>query len=117
VQQYFGQALTDENERWKQNHRLSMTVDRVGERPAGRTAVESPTVQTALAVTSALGLRAVLQEGSTDANVAMALGVPAVTVGSGGRGSGTHTLLERFDTTNSWRGTQRVLVLAIALAR
>ena len=58
-----------------------------------------------------------LREGSTDANVPMNMHIPAITIGGGGSGSGVHTLSETFDTTNSWQGTQRAVLLAIALAR
>ena len=52
-----------------------------------------------------------LGEGSTDANLPMSLGIPAITVGGGGRGSGAHSPAESFDTTDSWKGTERVLLL------
>ena len=110
-------ALTLENGRWRQNGRLTMAVDRIGDRPAGRTEESSPIVQTALATARALGIPSHLDEGSTDANLPISLKVPAVTVGGGGSAAGTHTLQESFDTTDSWRGTQRILLLAISLAR
>ena len=110
-------ALVLENARWKQNGRLSVTVDRVGDRPAGRTEESSPIVQAALASARALGLTSRLEQGSTDANVPMKLNVPAITVGAGGSAAGIHSLRETFDTTDSWRGSQRILLLAIALAR
>jgi hypothetical protein len=47
----------------------------------------------------------------------MNLGIPALTIGGGGQGTGAHSLNEAFDTTDSWRGTQRALLLAVALAR
>jgi hypothetical protein len=55
--------------------------------------------------------------GSTDANAAMNLRIPAITIGGGGSGSGGHSLNESFDTTNSWQGTQRAVLLAIALTQ
>jgi di/tripeptidase len=109
-------ALARENQRWRQNGRLTVTIDRIGDRPAGRTEEGSPIVQIALAASRALGIPAALDEGSTDANVAMSLNVPAITVGSGGIGTGAHTLQEAFDTTDSWRGSQRLVLLAVALA-
>ncbi len=117
VQQRIRTALDAENARWKQSGRLAVTIEKVGDRPAGRTDAGSPMVQTATAVTRALDLPVRLEEGSTDANVPMRLGIPAITVGSGGRGTGAHTLDETFDTTDSWRGTQRMVFFAIALAR
>jgi hypothetical protein len=70
-----------------------------------------------VSVTTALGLKASLDEGSTDANIPMSLGIPAVTIDGGGRGTGAHSLGETFDATNSDQGTSRALLLAIALTR
>jgi hypothetical protein len=46
----------------------------------------------------------------------MSLGVPAITIGGGGKGTGAHSPAESFDTTDSWKGTDRVLMLVITLA-
>jgi tripeptide aminopeptidase len=110
-------ALDEENERWRQRGRLSMVVDKVGDRPAGRTPADSAIVQAALASAMALSVPSSLDQGSTDANVPMAAGIPAITIGGGGLNSGDHTVQESFDTTDSWRGTQRALLLVIALTR
>jgi tripeptide aminopeptidase len=110
-------ALAEENERWNQRGRLSVDVKLVGDRPAGRTPESAPIVRAAVSVTRALGLPVQLDEGSTDSNIPMSLGVPAVTIDGGGRGSGAHSLGETFDSTDSWKGTQRALLLAIALAQ
>jgi acetylornithine deacetylase/succinyl-diaminopimelate desuccinylase-like protein len=109
-------ALAEENERWSNRGRLTLQKTLVGSRPAGRTEEDSPIVQAALSVTGALGLRASLGEGSTDANIAMSLGTPAITIDGGGSETGTHTPAETFDTTNSWQGTARAVLLAVALA-
>ena len=115
-QQAVQRALTVENNRWKQNGRLSVAVEKIGDRAAGRMSDDAPIVQTAVAVTRAVGLRSQLEEGSTDSNVPMNLGIPAITVGTG-PSRGTHTVQEAFDTTDSWRGTQQIVLLTIALAR
>jgi hypothetical protein len=47
----------------------------------------------------------------------MNIGIPAITISGGGIGTGAHSLGESFDPRDSWRGTQRALLLAIALAR
>ena len=47
----------------------------------------------------------------------MSLGIPAITIGGGGRGAGAHTVNESFDPEDSWLGTQRAALLAVALAR
>lgn len=109
-------AVAAENVRWGSR---ALTVDKalVGNRPAGRAAATSPIVQAAVSVTRALGFPVTLDEGSTDANYPQSLGIPALTIDGGGRGRGAHALDESFDTTDSWMGTQRALLLAIALAQ
>ena len=110
------EALAAENVRWSQNGRLTVEKQLVGDRPAGLTPVSSAIVEAAVSVTKALGLTSTLDEGSTDANIPMSLGIPAITVDAGGIGTGAHALEETFDTAESWKGTQRALLLAIALA-
>ncbi len=57
------------------------------------------------------------RRGSTDANVGMNLNIPAITIDGGGKGTDAHALTESFDSTDSWKGTQRALLVAIALAQ
>ena len=109
-------ALAEENARWDNRGPLTLQKTVVGSRPGGRTAADAPIVQAALSVTRALGLRAPLGEGSTDANIAMSLGIPAITIDGGGSETGTHTPAEAFDSTNSWQGTARAVLLAVALS-
>ena len=110
-------AVAEENARWNNRGPISASAELVGVRPAGQTAKDSPIVQTTLAVSRAMQIEEVLHEGSTDSNVPMNLKIPAITISGGGAGSGAHSLNESFDATDSWRGTQRALLLAIALAR
>jgi acetylornithine deacetylase/succinyl-diaminopimelate desuccinylase-like protein len=120
IDQRFHQAvdrsLKEENERWGNQGRLVVAKDLVGYRPTGSTEANSPIVRAAVSVQKALGFPVALREGSTDSNVPMGLGIPAITIGGGGAGKGAHSPGESFDTTNSWQGTQRALLLAIALA-
>ena len=110
------EALADERARWE-NDGLTVLTTRVGDRPAGRILPESPIVRAVISVTRALDLPFIVEEGSSDANVAISLGIPALWVGAGGRGTGVHSLSETFDTTDSWKGTQRALLLAVALTQ
>jgi tripeptide aminopeptidase len=110
-------AADEENKRWNSSMKVTVSPELVGLRPPGQTPESSPIVQTALAVSKALGLREILREGSTDSNVPMNMNIPAITISGGGAGTGAHSLNETFDTANSWKGTQRALLLAIALAR
>jgi di/tripeptidase len=96
---------------------VTVEAELVGNRPAGRTATDAPIVETTIATLNALALPVRLNEGSTDANLPMSLGVPSIAIGGGGIGSDVHSPRESFDTTDSWRGTQLVTLLAVALSR
>lgn len=110
-------ALEEENTRRRSHDPLTVDVEQVGNRPAGRTAPDSRIVETAIATLNALALPVRLDEGSTDANLPMSLGIQAITIGGGGVGRDVHSPREAFDTTDSWRGTQLVTLLAVALSR
>jgi tripeptide aminopeptidase len=116
----FNKAVDDaaraEDARWGKNV-LKVEKELVGNRPAGQTSPESPIVRAAIAVTRALSFPVSLDEGSTDSNIAMSLGIPAITIDGGGRGTGSHALNEAFDPTDSWKGSQRALLLCVALAQ
>lgn len=111
------EAVEEENRRWNNRGAVSVSAELVGVRPAGQTPKDSAIVQAALAVSRALEGQDVLREGSTDSNIPMSLGIPAITIGGGGAGTGAHSLGETFDSRESWRGAQRALLLAVALAR
>jgi acetylornithine deacetylase/succinyl-diaminopimelate desuccinylase-like protein len=110
------ESVAEENARWNNKGSVSVSPELVGLRPAGNTPESSPIVQIAIAISKSLQLAVPLSEASTDSNVPMNLGIPAITIGGGGSGSGAHSLNETYDTTDSWKGTQRALLLAVALA-
>jgi len=116
VQKIVDDAVAVENTRWK-NGALTVSSERIGDRPAGRTDERVPIVETARSISSRLGMSTALGAASTDANIAIQLGIPAIAIGGGGRGTGSHTLDESFDSTGSFRGTERALRLVVALSR
>lgn len=95
---------------------LSFQVECLGERPSGVTAVQSELVQAATGVTRSLGFDPHLDVGSTDANLPMSLGLPAISLGAGGRGANIHTPEEWFDPTSRHLGLQRLLGVVAVLA-
>jgi tripeptide aminopeptidase len=109
-------AVTQENARWN-SQALTVSIETVGMRPAGRLPSSAPIVQAAISVSKALNLPVSFAEGSTDSNLPLSLGIPAVTIDTGGRGSGAHTEQETFDATDAWKGTQRAVLLAVVLAQ
>jgi acetylornithine deacetylase/succinyl-diaminopimelate desuccinylase-like protein len=111
------EAVQEENRRWNNRGPVTVSNELVGLRPAGSTPPDSAIVQTTVAVSKLFGFDGKLHEGSTDSNVPMNLDIPAVTIGGGGMGTGAHSLNEAFDTKDSYLGTQRAILLAVALAR
>ena len=95
---------------------VECSVELMGERPSGVTSTETDIVQAALEATRQLGADPVLDIGSTDANIPMSMGIPAIDLGGGGRSGNTHTPEEWFDPTNRALGLQRLLVLMGVLA-
>ena len=110
-------AVVEENERWGRPKEIRVEKQIVGDRPGGQVPATDRIVAAAVSVTRALGLPVRLDEGSTDSNIPISMGIPAVTIDGGGSSKGSHSLDEQFDTTDSWQGTARALLLAIALAR
>ena len=111
------EAVEEENARWGKPGVVSVEKKLVGDRPGGHVPEDAPVVAAAVSVTRALGLKPSLDEGSTDSNIPISLGIPAVTIDGGGRSRGSHSLAEQFYSADSWQGTARALLLALALAR
>jgi tripeptide aminopeptidase len=88
---------------------LEMEITELGRRPAGTTPPESPLVRAAIQATRACGVEPQLASSSTDANVPMALGIPAITLGAGGKAGGIHTLDEWYSNSKGPEGILRAL--------
>jgi tripeptide aminopeptidase len=88
----------------------------IGERPCGQTALDAPIVQAAAAAVRAFGLTPVYAISSTDANVPMSLGIPAITIGRGGPGDRSHSPDEWADVDPAANVKNVQVVLAILLA-
>ena len=117
VQKALDAALAAEHARWHRPGVLKMTKELVGDRPVGAAPANSVVVEAAFAATRAVGATPAVSVSSSDANYPTSLRIPSVHIGGGGDGSGTHAPSESFDTTDSWRGTERALLLTIALAQ
>lgn len=110
-------ACEEENSRRAFGTRaLSMTIQPIGTRPCGETALDHPLVRHALAATRLIGREPDLATASTDANVPIARGIPAIAIGAGGRGGDAHTQTEWFDNTDGPRGVSRALTIVFGAA-
>jgi tripeptide aminopeptidase len=89
---------------------LSVNIDLVGERPTGQTPPNSHLVELAREATRAIGFEPQLEQSSTDSNLPISLGIPAITIGAGGTSGLSHTLDEWYDPRNRDRGLKRGLL-------
>jgi tripeptide aminopeptidase len=87
-----------------------------GDRPAGMTDPSDPLVVLARSATEVLGLEPALASSSTDANVAMAAGIPAIALGAGGVAGGTHTTGEWYENEGGAAGLERALLVLLGAA-
>jgi tripeptide aminopeptidase len=93
------------------------TIEPLGDRPSAELPPESPLWQSLQAVDRHLGLRTELRTGSTDANLPLALGLPAVALGCGGTSGGIHTPQEWYDATGRELALRRLLLVLLAMAQ
>jgi tripeptide aminopeptidase len=102
---------------WDSDDNIRVVIEKIGDRPSGVCSPESLHVQVALAATEAIGRTPLLGlPGSTDSSRPISLGVPALTLGAGGKGTGTHSLQESYDPTDAYLAVQRVFLTILALA-
>ena len=91
------------------DRRLDLEVRVVGHRPTGATDLDSPLVEAALAATRASGVEPQVTAASTDSNLPMSLGIPAITLGAGGSAGEIHTTSEWYHNERGPVGIQRAL--------
>jgi len=87
----------------------------VGERPSGRISPDHVLVQKAVAANRKFGLEAKLETGSTDSNIPFSMGIPAITMGVGGKSGKIHTPEEWFDYRDVAMGLKRTALLIAEL--
>ena len=87
-----------------------------GDRPAGLTPARHPLIRLCQAATRAIGRTPELTSSSTDANVALAAGIPAVAIGAGGEAGGMHTTSEWYDNEEGALGIERALLIILCAA-
>ena len=95
---------------------VRFSIDKIGDRPAGRLPAESELMALVEAVDRHLAIRTEMRLASTDANIPLSLGVPAVSIGGGGEGGGIHTRGEWYDAKGRDLGLKRILLLLLAAA-
>ena len=110
------EAVEEENRLRPHEDKVLVNIEQIGYRPSGTQPDDCLIVRIALAANKAIGLKAeVRSSSSTDANIPISLGIPAITVGCGGRSGGTHTEQEWHDPKDAHEGPQKDLLMIMAM--
>jgi tripeptide aminopeptidase len=95
---------------------LQLSFRSLGMRPSGKLPDDSPLIATIRSVDHYLGNVSRLEKSSTDANLPLSLGIPAVGIGGGGKGGGSHTSEEWYDPAGRELGLKRLFLTVVSLA-
>jgi tripeptide aminopeptidase len=110
------EAVDDENgARRAGDPPLELDLKLIGDRPSGETPSDSAIVRLAEEATRALGYRPRLDRSSTDSNIPISLGIPAITLGAGGASGNSHTLDEWYDPRDRDLSLKRALLVILGL--
>lgn len=110
------EALEYQNSLVRLGDKLTVDIDQIGNRPSGELSESLPLIQRAMACTALFGKRPRLTRGSTNSNIPISLGVPAVTVGRGGEGANAHSLDEWWINKDGHKAIQFTLLLLLSEA-
>lgn len=114
LQQSVRKGLKEQNNLVRSGELMTVEVKMIGNRPSGETSIDNPIVQRALAVTEWMDGKPELKMSSTDSNIPISLGIPALTLGGGGIGKGAHSLQEMYINNEGYKGIQRAFIIVIA---
>lgn len=110
-------AVEKENARWERTEKVTAVLTEKGRRPGGEQPRDCLIVRAAWDAALAAGLTPEYRpESSTDANIPISLGIPAISIGRGGDGGGTHTVHEWFEPHEAYRAPQKTLLLILGLS-
>jgi tripeptide aminopeptidase len=118
IREAIARGVAAERARWPQSRAsISVKYDTIGIRPTGAQSDSAPIVQTAWRAVELLGWLPATVASSTDANLPIAMGIPAITINGGGRSTGAHGTEEAYtELPDSYKGPQLALLVIAALA-
>ena len=109
-------AQEQENQR-ATGGKVTAKVKEIGARPAAELDDQTPVLSYIRAVDGYLGIRSRLDCSSTDANIPLSLGIPAISIGAGGHGGGAHTMKEWYNPEGRDLGLKRIFLTLSLLLR
>jgi tripeptide aminopeptidase len=116
VHQIFDEIITQSTTQKTTTPPPKLHIETIGNRPAAALPNDSPLLHTLRAVDRHLTLRTEPRLGSTDANIPLSRGIPAIAIGAGGIGGGIHTLQEWYNPTGRETALRRILLTLLDTA-
>jgi acetylornithine deacetylase/succinyl-diaminopimelate desuccinylase-like protein len=107
-------ALKEQNDMKRSGSDLTLTINKIGNRPSGKVEESVPLIQRTIVATQYMGVEPRLTIGSTDSNIPISIGVPAVTIGRGGEGGGAHSLDEWWINKDGYKSIQLALLILLS---
>ena len=107
-------ALKEHNQIRREGPPLTVDIEMIGDRPSGEFDPIRPLVQRAIAATTYFHAEPELGTGSTNSNIPISRGVPAITIGRGGIGGGGHSKREWWLNKDGYLAIQRSLLILVA---
>ena len=92
---------------------ISLELIKIGDRPSGELSLDTPLVQRAISATNLFGYKPSLTRGSTNSNIPISMGIPAITIGRGGIGGGAHSLHEWWLNENGAEAIKLAMLLTV----
>ncbi len=109
-------GLEEQNAIRRHGRPLTVEVEMIGNRPSGELSPDLPLIQKALATVEHFGIKPAITRGSTNSNTPISMGIPAVTIGRGGKAAWAHSLLEWWADEEGYKASQYALLLLLAEA-
>ena len=116
LQKAISKALAEENQMKRSGKDLTVEVKLMGDRPSGGQEATVPLIQKAMASATFLGAAPNLSFSSTNSNIPISKGIPAVTIGKGGRGGGAHALNEWWVNDQGHLAIENALLILVSEA-
>ena len=110
------EALAAQNAIKRRGADLRLRFEKIGNRPSGELSDRLPLIQRTIAATQFFGVTPKLTRGSTNSNIPIAMGIPAVTIGRGGQGGNAHSLDEWWVNEEGHKAIQLALLLLLSEA-
>jgi len=110
------ESVDEINDKRRMGEALVLDIQRIGLRPSGEIPASNPLIQRAIASTASFGVNPKVGTGSTNSNIPISMGIPAVTIGRGGAGGGAHSLDEWWLNDNGADAIKLALLLLVSEA-